>query len=1797
MQTNTKSFGSRVLAMFLAIACVFMLISQTAPSAWAEESTARPENIKLTYVTDGNSYVTLSGDGKSATYTYPASQTTAEVRMKLKVALNKDYAENQLRIEIPYAAFTNRDGKPLEMDNTTAVALRNQINSPTSMLKLIEDPIPYKSEYDKFAFTNKASDALQLEIDLLYKMSTWDLPDGTEQEFNIKITDTATGEDLSPEPLKTTILTTVDKVRVYKDVDTSRIEDGMIDSWSTLLESRYKLETNGLYTPESFNAECETYSFMSYMLTAYPTANQRYDIYVKDTPHIERGEGDSVETIDDGEVIAVSYPNPTWMSCKAAEKVEGGDHDGEYLIPAETGSTQYIFVLVKYKKSNIANGENIINNATVTVEGLDRNQDDTASNDASCSSQWHWASAIKPGDIWSVTKKGYKSPTAGIDLLKKGKDVVLKYDISGIGLTYKYGMVDNFQYSNGPYTLELIDDLLYTTGLGQSGGDIERLGPDDFYFKSFTLSVKHSVVESAYPNKEVETYHALPRNERPDVTVYVMKASNPGVWVEDQVITNEHCYVSRSDSKDCQYYHNVNAETRDTEENKTFVLNNTDAYRIKFVYPNANGDIELKSTVTGVVRAEGTTIKKVLKNLEDNKLNTFQIFNWDGANGYRNGTDMIWDNPSDGEDIRSSSEFMKEDVKIFDAENYDGHVYNDNVKLITKRLVASNTFSQISTYAGAGKSSQYSQSNGRISLTYNVGAVIGESSTEEGLRDLVEVGLIDSPKKFVFYDLLPSGVQLNKVTYNSYFDLYNLHKNYNWKSGHYNNSFTAVDKNNIPTITTDVIDNYKGTLRQMVKVTVEYDELPIATLGWTGNPDYYSYVLASGVTISAIGEYSDITSGNLENQMVAQVFDDKGQPIKFDVDTAYPDDGSIFETVKDRDGNNAFSDVDGDGDTTSKTTLASSISDTVNIVYTATTLIKKIKADGLDNYFKDYTQTYADHDYTYKLQFTTHEGQVRNIVIFDAIEMAYRELDPAPDFWKGTLTGINIKEAQDNGFDKIRIFVNTQKAYTNKEMATSFAEGYAGLTPADLTAANGWTEVTDPDNYKDWSKVKTIAFSFGEDTYFGSEGELDPNGKPMKQTVSVYLKMHAPAGISPKQTKDSQILAYNNPAYFSEVVDLDGSVSRKTSYSNTVTIGVKSANLEIPAVSKSVTGNLPSSFNESFEFEITPENNSPVLREMNNGSWGSEINGFNINITKAKPTATVQDSRKAFVTEPTYVYEANSKGEVTQVLINEAPYSYIITEKQGNVKNINYSKAKYRVEYTVSDNRTEVPQYANDTELKVAAKIYKLTEDDGTELAEAVEVKSVSFKNEYTVEPIDVPLPVVVKEFDGDERPNEKDFTFMVVPYGSQTYPIPRNNTVTITGPGSAEFDKIRFTEAGTYSYLVGEVGFDKPEAGYTYSKVLYGIMIVIVNNDGKLEVDSEHSALYINPDYSADYNNFLNYDGTQLLYKNTYTVTPTEAIKIPDVSKKILGADRPSEKEFTFGIRASEKNADAPLPQTTTVTIRGEGTEEFPEGIVFTKAGTYVYEIYEYDMTDEQKGYTGDDTVYYFTVKVTDNESVLTAEAKITDNSDEAVDKAEFTNTYSPLPCKKDIEIAKQVFGTPEKTATYAFELTSGEGDDAKSIVKTIEGTGTLTFDEIEYTEAGKYTYTLKEIPGDDPTCLYDKTVYTIVDTVTDEDGQLTVSRSITTSKGNEDEIRFRNTYDNYNSGSGDGDDGGNSTDGDDGDHGGNTPGGNTPGDNTPGDNTPATGSLALKVTPALIGIVFLFAAKKNGKNEEENE
>ena len=767
--------------------------------------------------------------------------------------------------------------------------------------------------------------------------------------------------------------------------------------------------------------------------------------------------------------------------------------------------------------------------------------------------------------------------------------------------------------------------------------------------------------------------------------------------------------------------------------------------------------------------------------------------------------------------------------------------------------------------------------------------------------------------------------------------------------------------------------------------------------------------------------------------------------------------------------------------------------DEVTMYYSATTLKKKIKADDYDLDFKDFTQTYAGHNYTYRLQFFSNEGIAKNVVIYDSIEEAYKEPAYAGmPYWKGTLYGVDISEAKEE-FGDVKVYVNTNKFYDEIEMATDTALGKPGLVPKMLTEDNNWQEI-DPDNYKDWAKVKTIAFKIGEDVEFGSADD-------MPHSVCVYLKMTAPDNIHKDQTKTNQVLAYNAPAYYCEK-SIQTRWVKDTTIANVVTIGLKSSVESFPAIAKTVEGNTSDDFEAVCDFGIKPLNGAPAPKAYKDGVWGKAISTVKVAVNGGE-TAIADENGSLMFTEP-------------------GVFEYEVSEKAGNKKGMTYSGEKFKVVFNVSDVRRDV-QYDDNTELTVKIKVYRTHDFDGKALEKPVEVQQIEFTNKYAPAPAKAEIPAISKKIEGSDRGAEKRFIFSIQPYtgmgGRQDAPAPENTRVTITGEGTAEFGEVEFTEAGQYDYAIFEV--NSAYTGYTFDTRGYLVRFNVTDNDGQLVAEElPLQVLYPETRYyePADKAEFV----------NEYSPTPTDTVVFPDVVKLFSGTERPDDKVFSFSISAKD-GKDIPMPEVTHVTVEGAGKASFGS-MTYDKVGTYVYEITEDDLDSSYVGYSKDDTVYTFTVTVTDNDSVLSATTKLTKGGEEAA-AAEFVNDYTPVVAELVPPVAvKEIVGNDpdEAQRVFTFELAAAEGesDDIPMPQKTtavVNGSGEAEpFGAIYYNKAGTYRYVISENDLDESYVHYtkDNTVYTLTVTVKDEGGEYKAEYSIEKNGEEVGELKFVNTY-----------------------------------------------------------------------------
>ena len=313
----------------------------------------------------------------------------------------------------------------------------------------------------------------------------------------------------------------------------------------------------------------------------------------------------------------------------------------------------------------------------------------------------------------------------------------------------------------------------------------------------------------------------------------------------------------------------------------------------------------------------------------------------------------------------------------------------------------------------------------------------------------------------------------------------------------------------------------------------------------------------------------------------------------------------------------------------------------------------------------------------------------------------------------------------------------------------------------------------------------------------------------------------------------------------------------------------------------------------------------------------------------------------------------------------------------------------------------------------------------------------------------------VTKQLNGGTLKGD-EFIFQLIDPDGKVVETAKNNK-----DGQVKFKAIKFSTAGTFKYQIKEV--DEKEPGYVYDNKTINAEVTVT------DVYGEKFA-------SVKYDNKV--------FVNSYSAKPTtatiEAIKV--LKGRALEADK-----YEFELKEGDTVVG-------TAKNKADGSVVFP-AIEYTAAGPHTYTITE--KAGNEPGVTYDTASHTVTVDVADNgrgqlEATVPAEKPV------------FTNTYAAKPGKKVIEAKKVLNGKELEADKYEFELKEND-----KVVGTAKNTadGSISFPEIEYTEAGTYTYTMSEKAGNEAGVTYDKTSHKVTVEVADN-GQGKLVSTITGNK-----------------------------------------------------------------------------------------
>lgn len=213
-------------------------------------------------------------------------------------------------------------------------------------------------------------------------------------------------------------------------------------------------------------------------------------------------------------------------------------------------------------------------------------------------------------------------------------------------------------------------------------------------------------------------------------------------------------------------------------------------------------------------------------------------------------------------------------------------------------------------------------------------------------------------------------------------------------------------------------------------------------------------------------------------------------------------------------------------------------------------------------------------------------------------------------------------------------------------------------------------------------------------------------------------------------------------------------------------------------------------------------------------------------------------------------------------------------------------------------------------------------------------------------------------------------------------------------------------------------------------------------------------------------------------------------------LTKVLEGRDWTATDEFKFELSATSEN-DAPMPASTTATVRNGNTAIGFGEITYNKPGEYTYEVRE--VAGELGGITYSDNVATFKVTVT-----VKATGGLKADVEKISGETEFKNTYSAkTETPLTLEATKKLSGRPMADDEFKFAL-SYAGHDEVLLNATNKG-GKVEFGPLTYT-----TKSLAKLVEEDKASLdasSDKPTWTIHYIAAEQTGELSAGVSATVS------------------------------------------------------------------------------------------
>ena len=362
------------------------------------------------------------------------------------------------------------------------------------------------------------------------------------------------------------------------------------------------------------------------------------------------------------------------------------------------------------------------------------------------------------------------------------------------------------------------------------------------------------------------------------------------------------------------------------------------------------------------------------------------------------------------------------------------------------------------------------------------------------------------------------------------------------------------------------------------------------------------------------------------------------------------------------------------------------------------------------------------------------------------------------------------------------------------------------------------------------------------------------------------------------------------------------------------------------------------------------------------------------------------------------------------------------------------------------------------------------------------------------------------KQYEVASGDNEPDitgkYTFTIT--GSEGAPMPEKTEVTNDAAGNVTFGAITYTmenvfgdtgskpevaeaaegvtedEAEGEAEGTTEAKSAKREKTFTYTVAESG-SVPGVQNDGSSKTftvkvtDNGDGTIAVEKSWKENEFPFS--------FTNTYSVTPVDYSINTDltITKELDGREL-REGEFTFELVGEDETV---LQEAVNAK---DGSITFG-ALTYEKPGTYNYVIREHE--GSAGGVQYDLAEHTVVVVVTDNgDGSLTAKAELK-SKEEVKNEIVFKNIYTAQPTAVTLGASKMYVGGELEDGQFTFELRD-RNDKVVSKAKNNEN-GQVVFETIEFKKAGTYKYKISEVNDEQKNVTYDKTVYGVTITVTD--------------------------------------------------------------------------------------------------------